>query len=141
MGMLHLHTIGLGTSVIAILHQWLTVILVSDLSNISHHRPPAKSLPRAILFDDVIIGTVVSVDRHLLGIPQQEGILFLPQIRVQSLVQLGTRPGSLNGRQLVITETLASAVGRDDPCLVVAATSLREHFIVVYKFIYENAVV
>lgn len=77
-----------------------------------------------------MIGTVVGVDGYLLGIAQEEGILFLPQVCIQGLVEFGTRPRRLDGRQLVIAEALAGAVGGDDSRLVVAAASLREHFIV-----------
>lgn len=63
--------VGFSTSVIAVLHKWLGVILIPDISDDSLKGRLAHDLPCGCKLDKVMIRGVISVKSDIFGVPEQ----------------------------------------------------------------------
>ena len=112
------------TTMVAIFLQRPTVVLITNIPNIPYKSGLGYRMPRTGLFWQVVIGTVIGIHSDILGVSQDEGISLLPQVAVQSVVQLRLVTPALNRRQLIVPKPLPRAVRTDHSGLVVASPCL-----------------
>lgn len=112
------------TTMVAIFLQRPTVVLITNIPNIPYKPCLGHRMPRTGLFGQAVVRTVIGIHSDILGVSQDERVSLLPQVAVQSVVQLGLVTPALNWRQLIVPESLASAVGTDHTGLVVASPCL-----------------
>lgn len=67
--------IGLSTSMIAVLHERLGVVLVPDISDDALKGCLANDLAGGGRLDKIVVRRVVSIDSNVFGVPKRKGIM------------------------------------------------------------------
>ena len=70
------YVVGLSASVVAVLHEWLGVVLVPDISDDALKGGLADDLAGGGRLDEVVVRRVVSIESDVFGVPEDKGILL-----------------------------------------------------------------